>query len=95
MIEERKDFIVYNSRGEPTNTETQYLSLFFPGMGNVTITYENRTYGSTSINRDDPDNYRPVLSFDFDTANVDIIDSRGNDREIHPYHNDHEELNNG
>lgn len=92
--ERRRDFAIYNSYAEPANTETQYVSVYFPGVGNLTITFENRTLNTDDVNRDDRNNYRPVLSFDFNTANVDIIDDRGNDREIHLYHNDHQELNN-
>ncbi len=89
--DKRKPFSTYASELETYDQhsfETQYQSVHFPGLGNLTITYENRTYGSNSVNHDDLANYRPVLSFDFDTSKVDIIDRRGNDREIHPYHND-------
>lgn len=86
-MDERHNFEIYTHTTNPHTTETQYESVFFPGIGTMIITFEDRTYRSNG-------EVRPVLSFDFDTSKVDIIDSRGNDREIHPYHNDHPDLNN-
>lgn len=58
--------------GEPT----PYVSVFFPDLGNMTITYETR------IGSGDVDNRRPVITVDFDIKKIDVIDAWGGDRDI-------------
>lgn len=55
------------------DSETKYMNVFFPDLGNMTITYETRI-GNTEK--------RPVISVDFDVEKIDVIDAYGGDREI-------------
>lgn len=53
--------------------ETRHISVFFPDLGNMTITYETRPGN---------DEKRPVISVDFKVNKIDVIDAYGGDREI-------------
>lgn len=75
LDDERHDMKVYlgGTGSLADTTTTQYTSVFFPELGEITITYETRP-GNTEK--------RPVLSFNFSTDKVDIIDAYGGDRSI-------------
>lgn len=71
--DERHDMKVHVSGHTLDDLDTQYITVFFPDLGNVTITYEKRP-GSTEK--------RPVISVDFNIRNIDVIDMYGGDRDI-------------
>lgn len=55
-------------------SETKYINVFFPDLGNMTITY--RTDFSTG------DEAHAFISVDFDTEKIIVIDKHGGDRGI-------------
>lgn len=63
---------VYGCNDKGRTQTVQYLSIFFPEVGEITITFERRN----------GEYFAPVISVDFDVENIDIIDERGNDRRI-------------
>lgn len=73
LNEEYHDMKVHVSGHTLADMDTKYISVFFPDLGNVTITYETRPGNDAK---------RPVISIDFDVKKVDIIDAYGGDREI-------------
>lgn len=75
MMDERHEMNV--TSGPPyEGTNTEYITVFFPELGNMTITYETRPFASETGEK------RPVISFDFAVSKVDVIDRSGSDREI-------------
>lgn len=54
--------------------DTKYISVFFPDLGNMTITY--RTDFSTG------DEAHAFISVDFDTDKIIVIDKNGSDRSV-------------
>lgn len=73
-INERHDTVTYIGCTPSVQESAQYVSVYFPKLGNMTITYETRPFSNGEK--------RPVVSVDFDVAKLDIIDKRGNDRRI-------------
>lgn len=71
-LDERHDMSVYVGRS--AEHPSRYVSIFFPDLGNMTITYETRPGNNGKK--------RPVVSVDFDVKKIDIIDAYGGDREI-------------
>lgn len=78
--DERLPFKVYGAAGEldeNQNATTEYLSIFVPGLGDMTITVEKER-----AMQSDPQRQKVVISLDFATRHIDIIDRRGDTIEL-------------